>query len=457
MATDRPLSNTSHFCSLQLDERNSTVALLSTPLQVLSTLLFVAGCILHIYTTICSSVVYGQFDSWASSPPITSHNTYRKINTHYRMNRLIHLAILSLSSNIDAFSSSSLTPTRTSFGPLIKYEPSHRIGTSSSLSSMISDSEADTLLDNFYDEQDFEDYGDELSSEAPTSVQNNQPIRRFKRPKKIPLIAVVGRPNVGKSALVNRLAGTQSGGAIVADEEGITRDRTYRNAEFLGEAFQLVDTGGLVFDDNDALFAKEIREQAMIAIEESAGVILVVDGQMGPTSMDEQLAIFLRKEVLKKMPVILAVNKCESDKNGAYLASQFWNLGLGEPHAVSALHGVGTAEVLESMFDGIVEKGSAIQGFGTKVKKLEEAQQALVAFDNDEPLEGEDETDVFLRKYGIGKGSEDVIKQYEEAICAFDDVPSMVSENLLHHILYSLLSSFDLTHLSSPFNRRKSM
>ncbi|EED94614.1 predicted protein, partial [Thalassiosira pseudonana CCMP1335] len=189
-----------------------------------------------------------------------------------------------------------------------------------------------------------------------------------------PLIAVVGRPNVGKSALVNRLAGTQSGGAIVADEEGITRDRTYRNAEFLGEAFQLVDTGGLVFDDNDALFAKEIREQAMIAIEESAGVILVVDGQMGPTSMDEQLAIFLRKEVLKKMPVILAVNKCESDKNGAYLASQFWNLGLGEPFAVSALHGVGTAEVMEKMFDDIAK-----------------------------PLDGEDDTDEEINVAIIGR------------------------------------------------------
>lgn len=303
---------------------------------------------------------------------------------------------------------------------------------------MISDSEADTLLDNFYDEQDFEDYGDELSSEAPISVQNNQPIRRFKRPKKIPLIAVVGRPNVGKSALVNRLAGTQSGGAIVADEEGITRDRTYRNAEFLGEAFQLVDTGGLVFDDNDALFAKEIREQAMIAIEESAGVILVVDGQMGPTSMDEQLAIFLRKEVLKKMPVILAVNKCESDKNGAYLASQFWNLGLGEPFAVSALHGVGTAEVMEKMFDDIVDKGSAIKGFGTKVKELEAAQQALVALDKAKPLDGEDDTDVFLRKYGVGRDGEEVIRRYEEAMSAFDDVPTQVS---LYLVLWLCLLS----------------
>eukprot|EP00579_Thalassiosira_antarctica_P005096 CAMPEP_0201882524 /NCGR_PEP_ID=MMETSP0902-20130614/14181_1 /ASSEMBLY_ACC=CAM_ASM_000551 /TAXON_ID=420261 /ORGANISM="Thalassiosira antarctica, Strain CCMP982" /LENGTH=595 /DNA_ID=CAMNT_0048411081 /DNA_START=293 /DNA_END=2080 /DNA_ORIENTATION=+ len=291
--------------------------------------------------------------------------------------------------------------------------------------SMVSEEEAELLLADFYDEDD------EMDEEEIDQTQQPQtPIRRFKRPKKVPLIAVVGRPNVGKSALVNRLAGTQSGGAIVADEEGITRDRTYRTADFLGEAFQVVDTGGLVFDDTDALFAKEIREQAMIAIEESAGVILVVDGQVGPTAMDEELATFLRKEVMGKMPVILAVNKCESDRDGTYLAAQFWNLGLGEPHAVSALHGVGTAELLEDMFEGIVEKGSAIKGFGTKVKEMEAAQQVLMALDKEEPLEGEDETDVFLRKYGVGRGNEDVIQRYEDAMSAFDDVPTMEEINV---------------------------
>jgi len=286
---------------------------------------------------------------------------------------------------------------------------------------MVSDEEAELLLADFYDDEGYD---------GTETKQQQKPIRRFKRPKKIPLIAVLGRPNVGKSALVNRLAGTQSGGAIVADEEGITRDRTYRDAEFLGESFRLVDTGGLVFDDTDALFAREIREQAMIAIDESAAAILVVDGRTGPTSMDEQLASFLRKEVMGKMPVVLAVNKCESDKNGAYLASQFWGLGLGEPHAVSALHGVGTAELLEDAFEGIVEKGSAIKGFGTKVKEMEAAQRALVALDKGDPLEGEDETDVFLRRYGVGRGSDDVIKRYEEAMSAFDDVPSMEEINI---------------------------
>jgi len=305
-----------------------------------------------------------------------------------------------------------------------------------SIESMVSEDEAQTLLADFYNEpNEFDEQGeleglDELEEETISIPSELKPVRRFKRPKKVPLIAVVGRPNVGKSALVNRLAGTQSGGAIVADEEGITRDRTYRNANFLGEQFQLVDTGGLVFDDTDALFAREIREQAMIGIEESAGVILVVDGRVGPTTMDEELAAFLRKKIMKNMPVILAVNKCESDKNGAYLASAFWNLGLGEPHAVSALHGVGTAELLEDMFEGIVEKESAIKGFGTKVKEMEKAQQALIALDKDQPLEGEDETDVFLRKYGVGRDTEGVIKRYETAMSAFDDVEAIEEINV---------------------------
>merc|ERR1740124_2044814 len=123
---------------------------------------------------------------------------------------------------------------------------------------------------------------------------------------------------------------------------------------------QLVDTGGLVFDDNDALFAAEIREQAMIAIEESSAVILVVDGKAGLTTMDQQLAEFLRKEVTKDVPVVLAVNKCESETTGTFGASEFWGLGLGEPFAVSALHGVGTAELLETMFEGIVKKGAGL-------------------------------------------------------------------------------------------------
>jgi len=104
------------------------------------------------------------------------------------------------------------------------------------------------------------------------------PVRRLRRNKKIPIISIIGRPNVGESALVNRLAGRKSGCATVADEPVISHDRTYRKAECLGERFQILDTGGLVFDDSEALFGKEIREQAFIATEVSVGVIFFVDG-----------------------------------------------------------------------------------------------------------------------------------------------------------------------------------
>ena len=275
-----------------------------------------------------------------------------------------------------------------------------------------------------------------IQTDAETSP-NLQPIRRYKpiRKKRTPVIAIIGRPNVGKSALVNRIAGTQSGGAIVADESGITRDRTYRNAEFLGEKFQVVDTGGLVFDDIDRedgsgqelLFAKQIREQAMIALEESSAAILVVDGQTGLTDMDSQLADFLRKEVVKDMPVLVAVNKCESEKMAGVQSAEFWKLGLGTPHAVSAIHGVGVAEILEDAYKQIVQKETAIPGFGSKVKNLKKAQEDVVKAYKGE-LEEDTEMDQFLRQYGLNTDDR-VIQQYEDAMAAFDheDYPEEIN------------------------------
>lgn len=278
---------------------------------------------------------------------------------------------------------------------------------------------------------------DEDEDDIDNDDINLQPIRRYKpiRRKRTPVIAIIGRPNVGKSALVNRIAGTQSGGAIVADESGITRDRTYRNAEFLGERFQIVDTGGLVFDDIDRdtgngqelLFAKQIREQAMIALDESSAAIFVVDGQTGLTDMDSQLADFLRKDVLKDMPVLVAVNKCESEKMSIIQTAEFWKLGLGEPHAVSAIHGVGVAELLENIYEEVVEKKTAIPGFGSKVKNLKKAQDDVVKAYKGE-LEDDTEMDQFLRQYGLNTDDR-VIKQYEDAMAAFDheDYPEEIN------------------------------
>jgi GTP-binding protein len=261
--------------------------------------------------------------------------------------------------------------------------------------------------------------GDDDDDEEEKTM-STKPIRRYQA-RREPLIAIIGRPNVGKSALVNRIAGTQSGGAITANESGITRDRTYRKADFLGEAFQIVDTGGLVFDDDEAtLFAAEIRQQAMVAIREASGVIMVVDGQTGLTTMDIEIAEFLRKEVMNKIPVTIAVNKCESETTGAMNAVEFWNLGLGEPQPVSALHGVGTAELLEGLFDSIVKmKTAGVAEFGTKVQRLKDAK---IRMKSKKRLPGEDETEWKMRKYGFGDIGKNVIKEYDAAISAFDDL-----------------------------------
>ncbi len=159
----------------------------------------------------------------------------------------------------------------------------------------------------------------------------------------LPIVAVIGRPNVGKSTLVNRLAGDQQ--AIVYDQPGITRDRTYRPAFWLDREFQIVDTGGLVFDD-DTEFLPLIRQQAMAALAEASAAIFVVDGQTGMTGGDLEIADWLRQQ---SVPVVLAVNKCESIDSGLIQAAEFWELGLDEPFPVSGIHGSGTGEMLDKL------------------------------------------------------------------------------------------------------------
>ena len=150
----------------------------------------------------------------------------------------------------------------------------------------------------------------------------------------LPVVAIIGRPNVGKSTLVNRLC--RSRDAIVHDQPGVTRDRTYQEGFWGDRTFKVVDTGGLVFND-DSEFLPEIREQAKLAMAE---------GQYGITAADETIAEWLRHQ---NCPVLLAVNKCESPDQGLAMAAEFWTLGLGEPYPVSAIHGAGTAELLDKV------------------------------------------------------------------------------------------------------------
>ncbi|MDY6784897.1 MAG: ribosome biogenesis GTPase Der [Cyanobacteriota bacterium] len=161
----------------------------------------------------------------------------------------------------------------------------------------------------------------------------------------LPIVAIIGRPNVGKSTIVNRLAGSRD--AIVHDEPGITRDRTYQPAFWRDREFLVVDTGGLVFDDNTE-FLPLIREQATLALNEAQAAIFIVDGQSGPTPADEEIAQWLRQQ---NVPVLLAVNKCESIEQGLVQAAQFWELNLGEPHPVSGIHGNGTGELLDKLVE----------------------------------------------------------------------------------------------------------
>lgn len=156
-----------------------------------------------------------------------------------------------------------------------------------------------------------------------------------------PVVAIVGRPNVGKSTLFNRLVGARK--AIVEDIPGVTRDRLYDTSDWEGREFIIIDTGGIRFDQGD-IFTQEIRMQAELAIEEADVILLVVDGKQGISSEDEMVADLLRKS---EKPVILAANKIENFKGKDYY--EFYQLGLGDPIPISAMHGMNTDELLDAV------------------------------------------------------------------------------------------------------------
>lgn len=154
------------------------------------------------------------------------------------------------------------------------------------------------------------------------------------------LVAIVGRPNVGKSTLFNRL--TKSRQAIVNEQAGTTRDRQYGKSEWLGKEFSVVDTGGWVVNSDD-VFEEEIRKQVMLAIDEADVVLFVVDVMNGVTDLDMEVAEILRRS---KTPVLLVANKTDNN-DLQYNAAEFYSLGLGDPYCVSALSGSGTGDLLD--------------------------------------------------------------------------------------------------------------
>jgi GTPase len=167
----------------------------------------------------------------------------------------------------------------------------------------------------------------------------------------LPSIVIVGRPNVGKSTLFNRLTGTRR--SIVTNEPGITRDRIYGTAEWDGRAFEVVDTGGIVPEDKAGI-AGEILRQARVAIENATRVVQIVDGRSGPLPLDAELALLLRRA---GKPPVLAVNKVDSPKQ-AELAAQFYELG-DEIFPISAEHGYGVDALLDSLTNDFPEGESA--------------------------------------------------------------------------------------------------
>lgn len=168
-------------------------------------------------------------------------------------------------------------------------------------------------------------------------------------------VAIVGRPNVGKSTFFNRLVGTRK--AIVDEVAGVTRDRHYGKAEWVGTEFSVIDTGGYVFGSTD-VFEKEIRRQVEIALEEADVILFMVDLADGLTAQDERVAVLLRKSILKDSlhkKILLVANKADTHEKEAQM-SEFFKLGMGEVNCISSMSGRGTGDLLDKVVKLFPEK-----------------------------------------------------------------------------------------------------
>ncbi|MEU8658684.1 ribosome biogenesis GTPase Der [Actinoplanes philippinensis] len=196
------------------------------------------------------------------------------------------------------------------------------------------------------DLNDFEG-GFEFSSDGSAAAEES-----FSGP--VPVVAVVGRPNVGKSTLVNRIIGRRQ--AVVEDKPGVTRDRVPYDAQWSGRRFTVVDTGGWEPDAKDR--AAAIAAQAEIAVQTADVVVFVVDVSVGATDVDEAAVKMLRRS---HKPVILVANKADN-QNLELEAVHLWSLGLGEPHPISALHGRGSGDLLDDILNALPPTPSVVEG-----------------------------------------------------------------------------------------------
>ncbi len=167
-----------------------------------------------------------------------------------------------------------------------------------------------------------------------------------------PIVAIVGRPNVGKSTLFNKLIGQRL--SIVDDTPGVTRDRIYGDCEWLNRHFLLIDTGGIE-PHSDDIILKQMRRQAQLAIDSADVIIFVTDLRSGVVATDEDVASMLIKS---NKPIVLCVNKCDTVGETPMEFYEFYNLGLGDPIAVSSVHGHGTGDLLDAVLEHLPEEGT---------------------------------------------------------------------------------------------------
>lgn len=218
------------------------------------------------------------------------------------------------------------------------------------------------LVDDAIEDQEYEQYaanldGYELDDDDRQLISGAAgTVEGAEGSKAVGVLAIVGRPNVGKSTLVNRILGRRA--AVVEDTPGVTRDRVSYDAEWSGTDFKLVDTGG--WEAGVEGIESAIASQAQIAVQLADAVVLVVDGQVGMTTTDERMVTMLREA---GKPVILTVNKVD-DGASEYMTAEFWKLGLGEPYGISAMHGRGIGELLDAAI-GSLQRSQRTSGFLT--------------------------------------------------------------------------------------------
>lgn len=252
----------------------------------------------------------------------------------------------------------------------------------------------------------------------------------------LPIVAVVGRPNVGKSTLFNKLVGQRL--SIVEDTPGVTRDRIYAKAEWCGRQFMVVDTGGIEPQTDDHLLA-QMRRQAELAIERADVIVLVTDVRAGVTANDVDVANMLQKS---GKPIILCVNKCDSIGEPPMEFYEFYNLGLGEPYAVSSLHGMGTGDMLDAVCAAFPEDADTEEESDriavAVIGKPNVGKSSLINY-----LAGE-ERSIVMDQAGTTRDAIDLPYENETGKYLFIDTAgirrkSKITENIEH---YSVLRAF---------------